>query len=162
MQAGQLTQKKIFIIVSGATVTAYVLNTDGTRGAALGSAITSSSGAYTIPLESSGPITLVMIGGSYKDEATAATVTIPAGFELEILAPTDANRASLHLHAISTIAAARAKVLVATLDLTNAHGKSVIDTANVFGLTCIDTGVVKPDHFTVISGVPLESYGLRV
>lgn len=140
--------------VSGATVTAYVLNTDGTRGAALGSAITSSSGSYNIPLETSGPITLVMTLGSYKDEATAATVTIPAGFELEILAPADTKRANLHLHAISTIAAARAKSLIATLGLTNAHDKSVIDTANVFGLTGIDTGTIKPDNFTVSGGVP--------
>jgi hypothetical protein len=56
--------------VSGATVTAYsVMN--GARGSMLGSATTDSSGNFTMRLGPySGPMMLVMHGGSYDDEAT--------------------------------------------------------------------------------------------
>lgn len=140
--------------VSNATVTAYLLNSDGTRGAALGSAVTSSGGAFTIAVESSSPLILVMTGGVYTDEARTTQVTIPAGFELEIWAPAGASASGLHLHALSTIAAARARNLVATAGLTNAHAQSVLNTASIFGLSNIDTGTIKPDVFTVSGGVP--------
>lgn len=140
--------------VSGATITAYILNSDGTRGAALGSATTSTSGTFKLSLETSSPITLVMTGGSYMDEARATLVTISAGFELEIWAPAGPSATSLHLHALSTIAAARAKNLAATAGLSSAHSQAVLNTANIFGLTNIDTGLIKPDQFTISGGVP--------
>lgn len=140
--------------VSGATVTAYVLNMDGTRGVALGSATTSTSGSFKIPLDTSGPITLVMTGGSYTDEARAVLVTVPVGFELEIWAPAGPSTTSLHLHGLSTIAAARAKNLAATAGLSSAHSQSALATAGLFGLTNMDTGLIKPDIFTVSGGAP--------
>ncbi len=140
--------------VSGATITAYVLNTDGTRGAAVGSSTTSTSGAFKISLDTSSPITLVMTGGSYIDEARATLVTVPVGFELEIWAPAGPSTTGLHLHALSTIAAARAKNLAAVAGLSAAHSQAVVNTASVFGLTNIDTGLIKPDLFTVSGGVP--------
>ena len=56
--------------VSGSTVTAYPLNADGTLGAALGSATTSATGAFTVTLSAapSGAVALIAVGGTYVSE----------------------------------------------------------------------------------------------
>lgn len=140
--------------VANATVSVYVLNADGSRGSLLGSAVTSTTGAFSIPLQDSGPITLVLTGGSYQDEATNTTVNIPANFELEALAPVEALRASLNLHGVSTVAAARARTLAPTQGLENAYVQSASDTAGIFGLSGFDPNSVLPDNFTIPGGVP--------
>jgi hypothetical protein len=65
---------------SGATVTAYALNADGTLGAALGSASSSADGSYTVAMTSapSGPVVLVASGGTYAAESDGASITLGA------------------------------------------------------------------------------------
>jgi hypothetical protein len=64
--------------LSGATVTPYSVNNDGTNGAALGSAVTTDgSGNFSAILNSVplGPVRLVASGGSYTSEFDGSTVT---------------------------------------------------------------------------------------
>ena len=59
--------------VSGATVIAYAINANGTRGSQIGSAQTDEQGNFSIPMGNhSGPVMLQMTGGSYLDEATGS------------------------------------------------------------------------------------------
>lgn len=58
--------------VSGATVSAYGVNPDGTMGAMLVSATTDVQGGFMLSIAGyTGPLLLKMNGGSYTDEATA-------------------------------------------------------------------------------------------
>jgi len=64
--------------LSGATVTPYAVNSDGTNGAALGNAVsTDASGNFSTILDSvpTGPVRLVVSGGSYTSEFDGSTVT---------------------------------------------------------------------------------------
>ncbi len=57
--------------VAGATVLAFGIGPDGSKGAQLGSATTDGSGNFTMQVGSySGPLMLEMTGGSFSDEAT--------------------------------------------------------------------------------------------
>jgi hypothetical protein len=63
---------------SGATVTAYALNADGTLGASLGSATSGADGSYSVALSSvpTGPLVLVASGGTYTAESDGASITL--------------------------------------------------------------------------------------
>ena len=66
--------------VSGATVTAFSMNTNGTKGAQIGSAQTDGEGNFSIPVGNhSGPVMLQMSGGSYMDEATGSNMNMFTG-----------------------------------------------------------------------------------
>ncbi|MEY8175089.1 hypothetical protein [Burkholderia multivorans] len=71
---------------SGATVTVYNLNEDGTNGDAIGSAITDTSGAFTISLRQAptGMIRIIATGGTFTSEADASTQN---NATLELVAP---------------------------------------------------------------------------
>lgn len=60
--------------ISGGTVTVYALNTDGSKGNQLGTAISGTDGSYSISLGTyTGNVLVEVTGGAYKDEATGAT-----------------------------------------------------------------------------------------
>jgi hypothetical protein len=66
--------------VNGATVTAFAINSNGTMGSMIGSAVTDSTGNFSMSTGShSGPVMLQMSGGSYKDEASGNIMTMHAG-----------------------------------------------------------------------------------
>ncbi len=59
--------------VSGATVIAYSINTNGTRGSQVGSGQTDGRGNFSMSVGNhSGPLMLQMSGGNYMDEATGS------------------------------------------------------------------------------------------
>lgn len=62
-------------LTPGATVTAYALNTDGTNGNALGSAVTDANGAFSMTLTQapSGMVRFVATGGTFASEADSST-----------------------------------------------------------------------------------------
>ncbi len=63
--------------VSGATVTAFTMNTNGTRGAQIGSGQTDGQGNFSIPVGNhSGTVMLQMMGGNYTDEATGSQMSM--------------------------------------------------------------------------------------
>ena len=134
--------------ISGGTVTVYVLNTDGTRGAEIASATTQADGTYTVDLgEYTGAAAVVVTGGSYVDEATGTTVTLGAGDEFVTLLASTADGMSVAVTALTTIAAANA--------VENASGglSAAIDAANLalataFGIPDIDISGVIPADLT--------------
>ncbi len=134
--------------ISGGTVTVYALNTDGTRGAEIASAITGADGSYTVDLgEYTGAAAVVITGGSYVDEATGTTVTLGAGDELVTLLSSTSDGMSVAVTALTTIAAANA--------VENASGglATAIDAANLaiaaaFGIPDLDVSGVIPSDLT--------------
>jgi len=60
--------------LGNATVVVYQLNSDGSRGEVLATASTASDGSFTASGNISGPVAVVVTGGSYIDEATGQTV----------------------------------------------------------------------------------------
>lgn len=102
-------------LVSGSTVTVYVLNADGSLGAALGSATTSSTGAYTVALSSAptGAVALVAVGGTYVSEVDGSTV-IKASDLMGALASVPATGATgVIITPLSDMMVARARALAA-------------------------------------------------
>ena len=65
--------------VSGATVTAFAINS-GVMGAQIGTGTTDAQGNFTMAIGAySGPVMLRMSGGTYTDEATGAAMTMQSG-----------------------------------------------------------------------------------
>jgi hypothetical protein len=65
--------------VGGATVTAYAVS-GGAIGAPIGTAMTDTSGSFSIPIGGyAGPVMLQLAGGSYVDEATGLTMPMASG-----------------------------------------------------------------------------------
>jgi hypothetical protein len=62
---------------SGATVTAFAVNPDGTNGTLLGSTTSDSNGNFSVGINSipSGPVRLMAAGGAYTSPATGSQVT---------------------------------------------------------------------------------------
>jgi len=71
---------------TGATVTAYIINSDGSNGKAIGSAVTDASGAFSMGLTQapSGMIRFVATGGTFTSEGDNSTQKLDA---LELVAP---------------------------------------------------------------------------
>lgn len=73
--------------VNGATVKAYALNVDGSRGNVLGTSQTNSEGQFTINLElQDGPVEFVATGGSYREEASNNLISVGSA-QLRLLLP---------------------------------------------------------------------------
>ena len=74
--------------VSGATVIAYAINANGTRGSQIGSAQTDGQGDFSIPMGNhSGPVMLQMTGGNYLDEATGSRMNMGSNDALTCVIP---------------------------------------------------------------------------
>jgi len=154
--------------VTGATVTFYALNADGSRGALLGSTITDGSGNYTITLapKPTTPFLAVASGGSYEDEATGATSTLLAGDQLRAVLPAGTVRATVT--PLTEIATARALTSAATgtpsaAQLAAAVASTNIAVAQQYNLADIVTTLPAPanDGLTMVTATLEEKqYGL--
>lgn len=82
----QITGSVVKGPTNGATVTAYVLNADGSNGNAIGSAITDASGAFSMGLTQApaGMIRLVATGGTFTSEGDSSTQKLDT---LELVSP---------------------------------------------------------------------------
>lgn len=83
--------------VTGATVTFYLLNPDGTVGRQLGQTFTDASASFTVNLSTpvNQPFLAVARAGSYVDEVTGQTVNLSASDELAAVLPGGTTRASI-------------------------------------------------------------------
>lgn len=131
--------------VSGATLTVYVLNQDGTYGAVLGTGTTDASGNFSFSLTTAhtGPAALVATGGTYTSETTGTTVS-GAGSSLCAMA-IDLSRGAtgLIISPLSDMVCARAKVLAV-------------------GGTALPTAIADADTFVMgIYGLTGRPEGLR-
>lgn len=100
--------------VTGATVTFFALNTDGSKGAQLGTATTDTNGNYTIALSPAPttPFLAETARGSYVDEVTGVTITLAATDKLQAALPVGTTLATVT--PLTHIAAARAQALAAS------------------------------------------------
>ncbi len=63
--------------VAGSTVTAFSINSNGTKGESMGVGQTDSQGGFSVSVgDHSGPVLLEMRGGTYMDEATGNNMTM--------------------------------------------------------------------------------------
>ncbi len=149
--------------IASATVSVYVLNDDGTRGSFLGSVTTDADGNYTLNVSYTGPVAVVVTGGSYTDEATGATVTLETGDELVTFLDSAENGESVAITALTTIAAEQAAANAASGIETaiNAANKAVAD---AFGLTGVDlSSIIPADPTNTVSAgasVASQAYGI--
>src|SRR5262249_26438102 len=89
--------------VSGASVTLYAVNADGTNGAVLGSpSTTDAAGNFSIRLNTAptGPVRLVATGGSYTSESDGSTVTSTSSISA-LIDDASANATGISVTALS-------------------------------------------------------------
>ena len=115
--------------VAGAQVCAYTVVANG-RGAALGSCTTSdAAGNYSFAVPAgSGPLWVEASGGSYTDEATGATATLPAGSPLRSIITANAGTVNTMLTPLTTLALNAAAAAIGTGGTLNAAAFSAAAT----------------------------------
>lgn len=126
--------------VTGATVTFYSLNADGSKGAQLGTTTTDAGGNFTVTLTPAPtkPFLAETSGGTYVDEATGAAVTLGAADKLSAALPVGTTRATIT--PLTHIAAARALALAAGgTPLATAVDSSNMGVASQYGIADILT-----------------------
>lgn len=149
--------------IDSATVTAYALDSNGTRGAYLGVTTTSRDGAFSLPVKHEGAVALVVTGGTYADEASGVPVSLPTGVELETLLSAIGGKSSVAITALTTIASAHAREN-ASIGLEVAIAAANKEVASAFGLAGIDIAATIPSDMTNASAAQDSSsarkYGL--
>ncbi len=150
--------------VVGAAVIFFALNADGSKGAQLGTAITASTGTYTVTLTPAPttPVLAVATGGTYVDEATGATTTLLAGDTLRAVLPAATTIATVT--PLTEIAAARALALAAGgTPLATAVNSSNIAVAQQYNVDNIVTTLPVPANDAArvaIATLAEKQYGL--
>ena len=101
--------------VSGATLTVYALNTDGTYGAILGTGTTDATGKFSFSLTTphTGPAAIVATGGTYTSETTGAVVSGAGGSICAMAVDLSKGATGLAITPLSDMVCARAKTLAA-------------------------------------------------
>ena len=107
--------------VAGAQVCAYTVVANG-RGSALGSCTTSdASGHYSFAVPAgTGPLWVEATGGTYTDEVTGATATLPAGSPLRSIITANAGTVNTMLTPLTTLALNAAAATVGSNGTLNA------------------------------------------
>ncbi len=135
--------------VAGATVIAYQVNVDGTRGAQIGSPVTTDQlGNYTLNLGTySGPVLISSTGGAYIDTVTGQTIDLStSSLVLSSILPTASGNVSAQVNPLTTIGADVALSLVAQgTPLATAANAANASVQNYFGLLMpiLDTALVN-------------------
>lgn len=110
--AARLTGVAMHGPIAGATVRVFALNPNGSLGALQGSTTTDAAGAYSVSLTSNAaPMLLEVSGGSYEDEATGNTLSLPATERL--VAAVSGGTQVAAITALTNLAASRALELAA-------------------------------------------------
>lgn len=108
--------------VASATVMAYGIAA-GSMGAQLGSAVTDASGNFTMTVGThDGPVLLRVNGGSYKDEATGATMAMGSGDVMTAVMPAVSPGASVNgiqVTPLTSMAQARAQQMAGGMTAAN-------------------------------------------
>ncbi len=94
--------------VSGATVTAYQVNANGTQGGQIGTSVqTDQTGDYTLNLGTySGPVLLTSTGGTYIDTVTGTTIDLTSSsLILSTIVPNASGNVTVEINPLTTMAA---------------------------------------------------------
>jgi hypothetical protein len=101
--------------VAGATVTAYQVNADGTKGAQIGAPVTTDQlGNFSLNLGTyTGPVYLTSQGGTYIDAATGNTINLAnSPLILCAIVPNASGNVTVEINPLTTMAANVALILI--------------------------------------------------
>lgn len=143
---GALTGQATKGPIAGGTVNVYRLSENGSRGELLASTLSDAKGNFSVPLDVTGPVAVVVTGGTYKDEATGISVSLNES-ELETLIPDGAQPANIAITALTTIAAKRASAN-ASVGLSTAIASANAEVAALFGLGDVNITSTIPADLT--------------
>lgn len=142
--------------VSGATVTVYILNADGTYGAVVGTGTTDASGKFSFHLSSTptGPVAIVISGGSYISESTGTPVTGTSSM-CAMAANLSSGATGLSITPLSDMVCARARTLAGTGSaLGTAIGTADTFVMGIYGLTAPPEGITPSFTFGALGTDP--------
>lgn len=134
--------------LNGATVTAYVLNANGSQGSQLASTTTDASGNYALSLGAqTSPVLLVATGGSYTEESSGSTVTMGSA-QIRTVLPSTTNKQQVAVTPVTEIATQNAISSVSSNSSTSLA--AVINSANskvatAMGLSDITSPPANPN-----------------
>ncbi|MDH5721478.1 MAG: hypothetical protein OEZ13_12805 [Spirochaetia bacterium] len=126
--------------VSSGIVTIYSLQTDGSLGAEIDSAITDENGDFSFNYNEDykNPVAVILTGGAFKDEATWNQVSFDVGENLRTYLPSLSEGQSISITALTEIAVSCAlKKVQSGFTVNNALNHAYNDTAEKFGLSNI-------------------------
>lgn len=138
--------------VNSATVEIYAVDSNGDRGELLATTTTSADGSYSVLVDYTGAIEVVISGGSYVDEATGTTVTLGTGDEMASLVANVSVDNQITVSPLTTIAAEYA-ASNASQGLETAISNANAKVANAFGIADVDISSVNPADLTSSLGV---------
>ncbi|MGH8013467.1 MAG: hypothetical protein ACREQ4_13305 [Candidatus Binataceae bacterium] len=145
--------------MTGSTVTANVVNADGSNGAAIGNAPTAADGGFTLTIPAqSGPVRLTASGGTYTSEMNGAT--IPASPVSILIASPNGGVSGISINPLSTFVDTRTVALIATGSTFNAAlGSATSEIEALYGLTT-DPGTLVPQYTATDVGTDAGNLGL--
>ncbi|MBJ6725343.1 hypothetical protein [Geomesophilobacter sediminis] len=151
-------------IIKNGLIRIFALNADGSKGALLKETSTDANGAYSASFSYSGAV-LVEASGSYTDEATGATKTIPADAPLRAAVEQVSGTAAIAVTPLTELAVQRMEdpvshnVTVAQIAATNA-AVSALFQVDIVGTMPVDALSVTPgasnaqkEHALVLAAV---------
>lgn len=147
--------------IANANVDVYAYASTGTRGRLLASTVTDVKGNYSVDVEYRGAVEVVVSNGSYKDEASGATVEL-GDHELRSVVIVNAEKETAAITALTTIAAAHIDAHAsAGIETAIANANARVSTA--FGLDGINLTETIPSDLSfaaVTHGEARIKYGI--
>lgn len=139
--------------VDGATVDLYHLNSDGSLGEKVDSVSSDSSGQYRFQNRHrfQGAKMIIAHGGSYTDEATGETVSMPSDFELASIVADINTESVASVNTLTAMIANRVRTASGG-DITQARTQVQAQIATVFGLSDVEIQTTTPDDLTSDEG----------
>ncbi len=154
--------------VSGATVIAYSINANGTRGSQVGSGQTDGQGNFSMSVGNhSGPLMLQMSGGNYMDEATGSQMPMGSNDVMTCIIssmPGGSTASGIQITPLTSMAQSMAQNMSGGMSPTNvAQANNAV--GRYFGVSDIST--IHPMDPTVNgSGIPatqdMRNYGMTL
>ena len=152
--------------VSGGTVTAHAV-TSGAKGNMLGTARTDVGGNYNLSVGNySGPVFLEIMGGSYTDEATGATIHLPttpgSGLQAVMDNVTPGDTLNCQITPLTTMAAALAEKMTGGITAANINAANHQVGTYFGGIDIVTTRPINPILPGSATGATQEAinYGL--
>ncbi|WP_298040119.1 hypothetical protein [uncultured Desulfuromonas sp.] len=128
--------------VAGATVAIYAMEETGAKGELLAEATTDQGGAYLAELtDYEGPILAEASGGSYLDEGSGQTLSIPEDAPLRAVHPAASGDVTLHVSGLTELAVRVAEVAGLSAGTVAEASEQL---SEVFGFDLVTTAPVAP------------------
>ncbi len=145
--------------IKNASIKIYTLNAQGYREAAIGEGATGSDGSFSVMATGEGgPIALVVAsGGTYTDEATGQTITIPPWWEMTAVVAWPSDYTKVNLTPLTLIAAEQTLCRITKQeDPVAAMENAKRSVASVFGLDGININETEPADLTSSSSATMS------